>query len=145
MWHKVRKKTRCTFFGCRVEARVLRPATFSFSGLEGFWGQPEGPNFPSPRATMLALHLDCSTAALTTPQKVLPIWRLVELKMLDFSDRTRTGVSILTSTADCHIIVRANLVNHPNALTVGSGIGVKLLGINLYFPPNSEQQNMFQN
>ena len=48
---------------------------------------------------MLALRLDCSTAALTTPQKVLPIWKLVELKMIDFSDRTRTGISILTSAA----------------------------------------------
>ena len=49
---------------------------------------------------MLALRLDCSTAALTTPQTVLSIWKLVELKMLDFSDRTRTGISILTSAAD---------------------------------------------
>ena len=40
---------------------------------------------------MLALRLDCSTAALTTHQKVLPIWKVVELKMLDFSDRRRTG------------------------------------------------------
>ena len=48
---------------------------------------------------MLALRLDCSTAALTTTQKVLPIWKLVELKMLDFSDRTRTGITILTSAA----------------------------------------------
>ena len=47
-----------------------------FFGLEGFWVQP---NFPSPRATMLALHLDCSTAALPTPQKVLSISRLVDL------------------------------------------------------------------
>ena len=68
--------------------------------LEGYWGQPQVPNFPSPRATMLALRQDCSTAALTTPQKVLSIYRLVELKMLDFSDRTRTGISILTSAAD---------------------------------------------
>ena len=45
-----------------------------FFYLEGFWGQPHGPNFPSPRATMLlALRQDCSTAAITTPQKVLPI------------------------------------------------------------------------
>ena len=58
-------------------------------GLEGFWGQPLRPNFPSPWATMLALRLDCSTAALATHQKVLPIWKLVELKMLDFSDRTK--------------------------------------------------------
>ena len=49
---------------------------------------------------MLALRLDCSTAGLTTPQKVLPTCRLVELKMLDFSDRPRTGISILTSAAD---------------------------------------------
>ena len=61
---------------------------FLFFGLEGFWGQPLGPNFPSPGATMLALRLDCSTAALTTPQKVLPILKLVELQMLDFSDCT---------------------------------------------------------
>ena len=73
---------------------------FFFFGLEGSWGQPQGPNFPSPWATMLALRLDCFTAALTTPQKVLPIWKLVELKMLDISDRTRTGISILTSAAD---------------------------------------------
>ena len=73
-------------------------------GLKGFWGQPLGPNFPSPWATMLALRLDCSTAALTTPQKVLPFWKLVELKMLDFSGRTRTGISILTSAADYYIL-----------------------------------------
>ena len=40
---------------------------------------------------MLALRLDCSTAALTTPHKVLFIWKLVELKMLDFRDRMRAG------------------------------------------------------
>ena len=46
-----------------------------FFGLEEFWGQPKGPNFPSPQATMLSLRLDCSKAALTTPQKVLSIWQ----------------------------------------------------------------------
>ena len=61
-----------------------------FFCLEGFWGQAQGPNFPSPRATMLALNLDCSTAPLATPQKVLSIWELVDLKMLDFSDHTGT-------------------------------------------------------
>ena len=70
-----------------------------FFWFGGILGQPQGPNFPSPWATMLALRLGCSTAALTTPPKVLPIWKLVELKMLDFSDRTRTGISILTSAA----------------------------------------------
>ena len=44
-----------------------------FFCLKGFWGQPQGPDFLSPRATMLALRLDCSTAALTTHQKVLSI------------------------------------------------------------------------
>ena len=57
---------------------------FWFGGILGF--QPQGPNFRSPLATMLALRLDCSTAELTTPQTVLPLWKLVELKMLDFSD-----------------------------------------------------------
>ena len=71
-----------------------------FFGLKGFWGQPLGSNFPSPWATILALRLDCSTAGITTPQTVLPLWRLVELKMLDFSDGTRTGISNLTSAAD---------------------------------------------
>ena len=54
---------------------------------------------------MLALRLDCSTAALTTPQTVLSIRKLVELKMLDFNDRTRTGISILTSAADTGVPV----------------------------------------
>ena len=36
------------------------------------------------------------TAALNTPQKVWSNWELVKLKMLDFSDHTRTGISILT-------------------------------------------------
>ena len=48
--------------------------------------QPQGPNFLSPWATMFGLQLDYSTAALTIPQKVLPIWRLVGLKILDFSE-----------------------------------------------------------
>ena len=73
---------------------------FFFFWLEGIWHQPQGLNFPFPRATMLAICLDCSTAAFTTPQKVLSIRRLVELMMLDFSDCTRTGISILKSAPD---------------------------------------------
>ena len=43
-----------------------------FHFLGGTWmDQPLGLNFPSPWATMLALLLDISTAALPTPQKVL--------------------------------------------------------------------------
>ena len=71
---------------------------FFLSG--GFWVQPLGQISSLPWATMLALRLDCSTAALTTPLKDLPIWKLVELKILDFSVCTRTGISILTSTSD---------------------------------------------
>ena len=42
-----------------------RKVDFQWMGLEGFCGQPLGPNFPSPWANMLALRLDFSTAALT--------------------------------------------------------------------------------
>ena len=66
-------------------------------GLEEFWAQPQGPNFPFPQATMSALRLDSSTAALSTPQKD---GRLVKLKILDFSDCKRTGIFILTSASD---------------------------------------------
>ena len=46
---------------------------------------------------MLALHFGCFTAKLTNLLKVLSNWKLVELKMLNFSDHARTGISILTS------------------------------------------------
>ena len=46
-----------------------------------FQWPPHSPNHP--------------TAAPTTPQKVWSFWELVKLKMLDFSDHTRTGISIL--------------------------------------------------
>ena len=49
------------------------------------WSQPKGPNF--------------FTAALTTPQTVSSSRTLVELKMLDISDRTGTGV-IMTLAAE---------------------------------------------
>ena len=52
---------------------------------------------------MSASRLDCSTSALTTPQKSLPIWKLVELKVLDLCDHRRTGISILTSAADLFV------------------------------------------
>ena len=49
---------------------------------------------------MLALNLDCSIAALTISQIVLPIWKLVELKLLDLGDCMITVISFLTSAAD---------------------------------------------
>ena len=71
--------------------------------LKGFWWQlPQGPYFPYHWAPMLALCLDWSTAALPTPQKVLSNWKLFKLKILDFSYRKRTGISILTPTADIY-------------------------------------------
>ena len=57
-------------------------------------------NFLSPRRTVLVLRFDCSKAELTNRQRDLSIWKLVELKMLDFSDCKRTGISILTWTTD---------------------------------------------
>ena len=45
---------------------------------------------------MLTFGLDCSAAALAIPQKVLSIWKWVELKMFDFGDSSKTGISILT-------------------------------------------------
>ena len=43
--------------------------------------------------SMLTTHLDCSSAALATPQKFLSNWKLVQLRMLDFRDRRRVGIS----------------------------------------------------
>ena len=57
--------------------KVLNKGIQLLSNILFFW-RDSGvsllvPNFPSPRATILALRLDCSTAALTTPQKVLSL------------------------------------------------------------------------
>ena len=52
----------------------------------GILGSASSANFPSPWPAMLALHHDCSTASFPTLQKVLSNWKLVELKMLVFSD-----------------------------------------------------------
>ena len=54
------------------------------------------PEQPCWLCVLITLH----TATLTPPQKVLTIGKLVELKTLDFSDHTRTGISILISAAD---------------------------------------------
>ena len=85
-----------------VELKML---DFSDSTRAGMYfgrilGSTSRTEFPSPWPTTMALLQDCSRAALATPQKVSSIWELVELKMFDFSDRGRTGISILTSAAD---------------------------------------------
>ena len=55
--------------------------------LQGFRSRAQGPNFLSPSAVALALRHS-------------PNCKLNELKILDFSDRTRTGISISTSATD---------------------------------------------
>ena len=74
--------------------------------LEGILGSASGDEFP----VSLRNHVGFTPRLLysSTHQKVLPI--LVELKMLDFSDCTRTGISILVSAADClyHIPILEN-------------------------------------
>ena len=74
--------------------------------LEGFWGHPQGPNFPPlPEQPYWLYPLNAlHTPTLTTPPKVLSNWKVVELKMLDFSDCTRTVFSILTSATDFEIL-----------------------------------------
>ena len=52
---------------------------------------------------MLALRLDCSTAARTTPQKVVSNWKLVEVKMLDFSDYNGSGMTSVLLNLELHI------------------------------------------
>ena len=67
-----------------------------------------------PEQPFWALRLDCSTAALQTPQEVLSIQKLVELKILDFKDRTRTGISISDSfVVICVEYVNLQLTNGP--------------------------------
>ena len=69
-------------------------------GLEILWGQSQLQFFLSPWATTMAFHLDCSAAAIPTPQKVSFNWKLVELTIRDFSNQTGTGISSLTLAAD---------------------------------------------
>ena len=64
--------------------------------------------------TCLPLCIDCSTAALATPLKVSSNWELVEHKMLDSSDWTRTGISILTIAADkSELLLNTSSGYHP--------------------------------
>ena len=61
---------------------------------------------------MLAVLLACSTAALTTTQKVLSIRKLVKPNIFDLSDHARTGVTVLTSAADKPKLVCCYVYNH---------------------------------
>ena len=99
--------TRRLCVGYTDPREVCISSTTAIMGIfysDEFLGQSQEPNFPSTRANLLVLSLDCSTVALPTPQKVSSICKLVVLKMLDFSDHTRTGISILTSAADSFIM-----------------------------------------
>ena len=66
----------------------------------GILGLAPWQSFPCPWAIMLALHQNYSTTSLTTPQKELSDWILVELKILDFNVCTRTDISNLAPAAD---------------------------------------------
>ena len=67
---------------------------FLFGGILG------SAKFSSPRAPKWALHLVCYTAAFTTSKKVLFNIKLVKIKMLDLSDHSRAGISILKTAVD---------------------------------------------
>ena len=74
-------------FAFSSSARNTLISVYAFSWFgEILWSASQ---FPSPWATMMALRHDCYRASLTTPQEVWSIWKLVELKMLDFSNHTR--------------------------------------------------------
>ena len=75
--------------------------SFSFGGILGSASRAK---FPISLSNHIGF-MPCLTTAHTTPQKVLSIWRLVELKMLDFSDCAWTAFSILTSATETVIIV----------------------------------------
>ena len=58
-----------------VLVSVAQPSYTAYE-FQGFWVQSLCPSFPTARATMLALRLDCWRAELTTHQKALPNWNL---------------------------------------------------------------------
>ena len=75
---------------------LLSTYIFWFGGI---LGSASSPKF------LISLRLENSCwlyalIALPTPQKVISNWKLVMPKMLDFSDCTKTDISILTQVAD---------------------------------------------
>ena len=56
---------------------------------------------------MLALRLDCSSAAFNTPRKVLSILKLVQLKVLDFSGRSKNVTSAADSQAQMGVLLKS--------------------------------------
>ena len=78
-----------------------------FLGFEGILGSASRVEFPITRSSHVGLTPRLLYSSTHHSQKVLPIGKLVELKMLDFSDCTRTGISILTSaTGSAYIITK---------------------------------------
>ena len=79
-----------TWNGGRKKRADLKPTFFlGFGGILGSVSRAEFPVSLSNHAGFTPRLLYSSTHH--------SIWKLVELKMLDFSDRTRTGISILKS------------------------------------------------
>ena len=79
---------------------------------------------------MLALHLDCSAAALITVSKALSNLEMVKLKMLQFTDCMRTDISPLTSSADLLLRCLArNIISdlYDNRISEFNGTVIQLL------------------
>ena len=85
--------------------------------LERILGSASQLNFPSPWATLFALRLDFFTAALTLSKKVLRNGKVVELKMLDYSDRMTTGISNLTLATDLDQVSYSKFITMSVCLT----------------------------
>ena len=93
---------QCTF--CIVLSKKYMFAYGLYTSCCCYWMDSgfslSGPNFPCLSAAMLALRLNYFATALIIHEKVSSNCKLVELKILDFSDRTKTGISILTLATD---------------------------------------------
>ena len=83
----------------------LFPKYIGFWGLEGFWGQPQGPNFPFPWAAMLAFRLDCATAAVSAPRRFNPTESWLSSRCLAAVIVRELGISMLTSAAHSIFLV----------------------------------------
>ena len=84
-------------------------------------------------ASMLTLRLDCSSAALNQPQKLLSHWKLVEIEMLDFSGRARTGIFISISVT-MMIDLWETLTEMSPSLDISGPWGKSLAGLGEWWP-----------
>ena len=85
--------------GCQT---LLRPRdrwdTFWFGGILGV--SASRAEFPVSLSNHVGFTPRLVYSSIPTPHEVLSIWKKTELKRLNDSDRTRTGITVLTSAAD---------------------------------------------